>query len=193
MDAVTEDKLADDAVTGGKLADYSPITSDNSPGITANKIADNAITAAKINPGAVTGGKLADYSAITSYNSPGITTNKIAAGAVTAPKLQKATKVLGPTELTSQKDDDGAVQGTYQDGRNPDSTPKYVFGNIKPHSIDRFELKNDCVTTEKIANGAVTGGKLADYSAITSDNSPGITTDKIADNAITAAKIAMML
>ena len=101
-------------------------------------------------------------SAETSHIVPGsIGTNDLADGAVTTPKLQKATKILGPTDQTVQKDDDGAVQGTYQDGENDDKTPIYVFGNIKPHSIDRFELKNDCVTSEKINSLAVTEDKLA--------------------------------
>ena len=160
--AVTEDKLADDAVTRLKLADDAVTTGKiNSIAVTETKIKDDAVTEDKIKNDAVT-------------------EDKIANNAVTAPKLQKATKVLGPTETTSQKDDDGAVQGTYQDGRNPDSTPKYVFGNIKPHSIDRFELKNDCVTTEKINPGAVTEDKLAD---------DAVTRLKLADDAVTTGKI----
>ena len=190
--AVTKDKLDTNAVTTGKINSLA-VTEDklDTDAVTEDKIKNRSVTINKINTNAVTNITI-DNDAVTGRNirKDAVTEDQIKDASVTAPKLQKATKVLGPTELTSQKDDDGAVQGTYQDGRNPDSTPKYVFGNIKPHSIDRFELKNDCVTTEKIENGAVTGGKLADYSAITSDNSPGITTNKIADEAVTGAKIA---
>ena len=115
-----------------------------------------------------------------------IGSREIRNNSILAYDLAKANR---PESGGTQSRDSGAVEGTII-GVNPDKSLKYTYGNIKPGSIGRTELRNDCITTEKINPGAVTGGKLADYSAITSDNSPGITTNKIANEAVTGAKIA---
>ena len=137
-------------------------------------------------------GKDLDPSTLEALPADGsITTEKLANGAVTSPKLQKA---LNAISVGIQANDTGAVEGTYQGVDNPDGTPTYVFGNIKPGSIGRFELKNDCVTTEKIVPDAVTKDKIKDGEVTNAKlDTDAVNTDNIVNGAVTEIKMAAAL
>ena len=109
----------------------------------------------------------------TSHIVPGsITTADLADGAVTAPKLQRA-ESIGAAFI--QGGEPGAVEGTYDDANN---VP--IYGNIKPKSIGKYELKDKSVIESKLADDAVTEDKIKD---------DAVTEDKIKNRNVTNVKI----
>ena len=73
-------------------------------------------------------------------------------------------------------------------GTDDEMTPRVQLGSV-PFAVQALTVPDGSVTTEKIADEAVTQAKLgADVSLEPSDGS--ITTEKLADDAVTSSKIA---
>jgi hypothetical protein len=73
-------------------------------------------------------------------------------------------------------------------GTDDEMTPRVQLGTV-PFAVQALMVPDGSVTTEKIADEAVTQAKLgADVSLVPPDGS--ITTEKLADDAVTSAKIA---
>ena len=73
-------------------------------------------------------------------------------------------------------------------GTDDEMTPRVQLGSV-PFAVQALTVPDGSVTTEKIADEAVTQAKLgADVSLVPPDGS--ITTEKLADDAVTSSKIA---
>ena len=74
----------------------------------------------------------------------------------------------------------------FQTLREKDNPSNNVYPNVKPQNIP-----SDAITTEKIVDGAVTGGKIANYTITSSKIVPeAVTGDKIAQNAVSSSRLA---
>lgn len=177
---ITSAKLANSAITAAKLASNA-VTSDKitNGAVSSVKIASNAVTAGKIVDGAITAAKLA---------SGAVNTDKIADGAITKAKLgsdvvipeaytlPEATastlggvKVYGvlssnlidsPVVPLAKSKDNLLVLQTYT-SRNSNEMDGYVVTQTDNKQWPGIILKNKTVTTDKIADGAITADKLA--------------------------------
>lgn len=94
--AVTSGKIADAAVTSSKLADAA---------VTSGKLADNAVTNSKLSANAVTTGKITD-SAVTNSKlaANAVTTGKIADGEVRATDLGTIVTAQKTVQITAGAD-----------------------------------------------------------------------------------------
>jgi hypothetical protein len=139
-DAVTTDKIQDGAISSAKLAS-GVINSDT-------LIADNVITESKIFGSAVTEGKIASNAISSSKIQTGsITADKIATGAVTLDKIN------------------GSVFAGKQDTLVAGSGISIITnsdGNPEISSTVSASVGTGDITTDLIADGAITAAKLAD-------------------------------
>ncbi len=162
-DAVTNPKIATDAVDTAQIADAA-VTTDkiDSGAVTEAKIASDAVTTVKISDANVTEAKLATDAVTTiKIANANVTTDKLAASAVTTAKIADA-------NVTNAKLSSNAV-----------TTVK-----ISDANVTEDKLASDSVTTAKIADANVTTDKLA---------ASAVTTAKIADDSITTDKMAPSL
>lgn len=168
--AVSTSRLANDAVTSGKIADGT---------ITMSDIADGAIATAKLAIGAVTSEKIADATITTlDIADGGVQASDIAINAVVTDKIRDL-------NVTSPKLADGAV-----------TTAKIANGavtgvKLADGSISGAKLVDGTVTTTKLADDAVTAAKLADNSVFSNNIAANaVQTADIANAAVTPAKIS---
>ena len=225
--AITADKIAAGAVTAGKIGAKAVVVGNiDDAAVEEGAIASGAVTAVKISDGAVTANKIAAGAVTTAKIDAGaITADKIAAGAVTAAKIEAGSITAdrlqaGLITANSGLIDTGAIQtAQIADGSITDakivglSASKITAGTIDASVITVNNLSADNITTgtingqripvlgtDKLADGAVTGAKVAE-NAITADKivtgavtaakiaAEAVTANKIAANAVTAAKI----
>ena len=185
--AVEADAIAAGAVTTGKLAADS---------VTADKIAAGAVEADAIAAGAVTTGKLAANSVQAGNIAAGsVSAAKMVAGTITAESGIIAASAIGTTQI---------ADGSITDAKIVSLTAnKLTAGTIDASQIYVINLTADNITTgtingqripvlgtDKLADGAVTGNKVAS-NAITADKivAGAVTTEKIAAQAVTANEI----
>ena len=133
--SVTERKLADRAVAGGKLADNAVTSRTIAPGeVGNNALAEQAVTAGKLADGAVTAGALAmrcvtrDKLAEDAVGTPNlldgaVTSDKLGKGAVTA-------EALGDWAVTFYKISPGAVET--ESIRDASVTAKKLAEDVRP-------------------------------------------------------------
>lgn len=139
-DAVTTDKIQDGAISSAKLAS-GVINSDT-------LIADNVITESKIFGSSVTEGKIASNAISSSKIQTGsITADKIATGAVTLDKINGSVFAGKQDTLVAGS---GIAITTNSDG-NPEIS-----------STVSASVGTGDITTDLIADGAITAAKLAD-------------------------------
>jgi hypothetical protein len=181
--AVTEPKLADDAVVTRTIAN-SAVTNaklaDNA--VTNAKLADNAVSTAELADNAVTNPKLAD-------NAVG--TAELADNAVTNPKLADNavnTAELADNAVTNAKLADSAVN-TAELANNAVTTGKLADG-----AATTAKIADDAVTSAKLADDAVQSQHLAEWDGATSGTSTndgsGVKNAHLADASINYAKFA---
>lgn len=132
--SVTERKLADRAVTGGKVADNAVTARTIAPGevdnnalaeqaVTAGKLADGAVTAGALANGCVTRGKLAEDA---------VDTRNLMDGAVASDKIEEGA-------VTTERLGDWAV----------------TFYKISPGAVGTESIRDGSVTAKKLAKGAL--------------------------------------
>ena len=133
--SVTERKLADRAVAGGKLADNAVTSRTIAPGeVGNNALAEQAVTAGNLSDGAVTAGALAmrcvtrDKLAEDAVGTPNlldgaVTSDKLGKGAVTA-------EALGDWAVTFYKISPGAVET--ESIRDASVTAKKLAEDVRP-------------------------------------------------------------
>lgn len=160
--AVTSDKIDDGAVTEDKIAD-GVITHEkmDEDAIDSNNIIDEAVTGEKIAEDAISSMHIED-DAIYEYhiNDDAVTSIKIEDDAVITAKIEDGA-------VTSEKIDEYAV-----------TTEK--IGNM---AVTNAKLADDAVETDNILDEAVTGNKIAEKT---------ILSDHIADGEILNSKLAPM-
>ena len=173
--AVTTIKIADAAVTTSKIADSN---------VTTTKIADSNVTTSKIADSNVTTSKLADAN---------VTTSKIANAAVTTAKIASGgnSKVLVTDNTGVVTWIDGTTFGAVADmttieGAGTTASPF----KVKDLGIITAKLADNAVTTDKILDGTIVVGDLADNAVESAKiKDLNVTTDKLAVGAVTTAKI----
>ena len=173
--AVTTIKIADAAVTTAKIADSN---------VTTTKIADANVTTSKIADSNVTTSKLADAN---------VTTSKIANAAVTTAKIASGgnSKVLVTDNTGVVTWIDGTAFGAVADmttieGAGTTASPF----KVKDLGIITAKLADNAVTTDKILDGTIVVGDLADNAVESAKiKDLNVTTDKLAAGAVTTAKI----
>jgi hypothetical protein len=160
--AVTTTKIANDAVTGAKIATGAVGTDEiNDLAVTEAKIADNAVTNRHIADAAVDTDQL---------NTGAVTETKIGTGAVTTDKI-------GANAVTSGKIADGTITNddintsaniapTKIAGAALVKTTDFIGGDVTGR-WDSLIIEDNAVTTDKIADGNVTSAKLAGSITIT--------------------------
>jgi hypothetical protein len=181
--AVVTDKLGADAVTNAKLADNA---------VQTENIADGNVTTGKLAADAVTNAKLAD-DAVQTANlvNASVTTEKLADDAVTPAKISVLSDAL--LSSTAQRflftqDAVSGYQATELSGDISVSTTGVV--SLTANSVITADITDANVTTAKIADANVTEGKLASSSVTTAKIADAnVTTAKLADDSVTQAKI----
>lgn len=174
--AITNEKIADDAVDGAKIAANS---------ITTDHIAPDTVIAADIATNAITEDELRDDAFDDSLRAvstnhikdANITTAKIQDEAVTTQKIASAsvtTAKIATDAITIDKMANSSV-GYYELVDGSVGTSK-----ISSLSVITDKLANDAVTTDKIADSNVTTAKIADAN---------VTTAKLNDDSVTKEKI----
>lgn len=158
---ITTLQIADGNVTAGKLsqsAGSEAVITDaiRDLAVTADKLASNAVVSAKINAGAVTTAKIANDA---------IDQSKIADGAVQREHLNSNVVNIAGAVLLDPTNNDLKV--------SVDNSTIGIASNA-------LELKDNAVTTAKLAGTSVTSDKLSDGA---------VTTAKIADGAVSASKV----
>lgn len=180
--AVTTSKIADRAVTEDKISGGLIDGVMTQPAVTTAKIADNAVTSDKLSDindprgAAVTAGKIQDGA---------VTAEKLAAKSVIEGNIAERAvhhENLAPESVTGFNIAEKAIDGS-------NLKDKTIAGiNIKDGTIGTDQLSGGlydgvmtppCITTEKIADWQPD-----------SEYETGVTTEKIADYAVTEAKLA---
>ena len=168
--AVTEAKIADDAVTNAKIADGAVATAQlSASAVVTAKIADSAVTSDKIASDAVITAKIADGN---------VTTAKIADSNVTAAKLAAdavETAKIKDGAVTTEKIADGNVTTA----KIADSN--VTTGKLAADAVTEAKISADAVTNSKIKDGAVTEGKIG---------AGAVTNAKIASGAVALANLS---
>jgi len=188
--AITTDKIGDEAVGGAQLKDDSVSTDKIVDGdVKAVDIGSQAVETSKLKDGAVTTIKIADEAITTEKLSsevasavrpltPGVATVEIADSAVTAAKI-------GAEAVETAKIKDGAV-ATAKIAANAVTTDK-----IAPDSIGSDQIIASAIKTSELDNLSVSEGKIIDGSVAEAKiATAAVTEDKIDSNAVTANKIA---
>lgn len=161
-DAVTNAKLADDAVETANILDAN---------VTNAKLAANAVATSNITDGNVTAVKLAADSVTTAkIVDANVTTAKLADNAATAAKVSFVADGLST-----------ATAGHFLVTNGTSFTNVALSGDATLASNGAITISNSAVETAMISNSAVTSDKI---------NSEAVITAKIADDAVTTAKIA---
>ena len=178
--AVTESRLADDAVTTAKIADGAVNTDRlGTQAVTGAKIAANTIGSGNLNSGSVVTAAIADAN---------VTTAKIADDAITQAKIADSAvnaDRLASNAVTTAKITDANV-----------TTAKIADANITTakiadDAVTQAKIADNAIGSDQIASGAVIAGKLQTNAVTTSNiQTDAITTVKIADANVTTAKIA---
>ena len=142
--SVTERKLAERAVTGGKVADNAVTARTIAPGevdnnalaeqaVTAGKLAGGAVTAGALANGCVTRGKLAEDAVDTRNLMDGaVTSDKIEEGAVTFYKISPGavgTESIRDGSVTAKKLAKGALPPAWASGDAKDGETVAIPGN----------------------------------------------------------------
>ncbi len=172
--AITNTKLADDAVSTAKILDAN---------VTTSKLADNAVTTPKILDANVTTSKLADNAVTTTKIADAhVTNSKLADTAVTDSKIAHGISYAKLSGVPASLPPSGAASG--------DLSGSYPAPVVAAGAITNTKLADDAVSTAKILDANVTSSKLAD-NAVTTPKilDANVTTSKLADNAVTTAKI----
>ncbi|UCC43533.1 MAG: hypothetical protein JSU65_10360 [Candidatus Zixiibacteriota bacterium] len=177
-EGVTEEKVADNAVSTAKIASLA---------VTTPKLNDGAVTSSKLIASAVTNEKLADGSVTqTKIGAGAVGTDQLIDNAVTSGKIgsgavgnaQLATdavtggKILDMTVMTSDLGTQAVTSdriATQAVTSNKIADGAVVNAKIGTGAITADKIQSDAVTQPKLANGAVTNDKIA-ASAVTSDN-----------------------
>lgn len=195
--AITTEKIADEAVNASKIATAS---------ISTDKIVDNAVTASKVAANAITTEKISNLAVTTAKIGAGaITSDKIADGSITKEKLAAgatdvadggiAEKHLASNSVTSDKIKDAAVTST-KIANEAITSDKLAASAVTSQKISSGAITSDkidgyAVTNGKLANSAVTATKIANSAVESNKIAPNaVTTEKVVDNAITLAKLA---
>jgi hypothetical protein len=159
--AVVEANLADNAVSSRVLAEAGTGTNQDAntgTGVKTTHLTDGAVTTPKLADGAVTTPKLADGAITTPKLADGaVTTPKLADDAVSAGKLRadaatSANRAVGPNHIQDQAVTSRAIAPA-DAGNSQDVTTG--------PGVKTGHLKDESVTTAKLANGAVTSARLA--------------------------------
>lgn len=138
--AVTEAKLAAEAVGNGKIA---------AGAVTAAKIGTNAVEEAKIKEAAVSASKIAVGAVTeTKLGAEAVTAGKIATGAVTEGKL--GSEAVGTTKIANLAVTEGKL-----------ANEAVAAGKLKSEAVETAKIKNLAVTEGKLAAEAVTLSKIA--------------------------------
>jgi hypothetical protein len=168
-EAVTEPKLANLAVTAGKLGEEAVGTIKiKNEAVNTEKLAALAVTTAKIAEEAVTSAKIKNEAVTAAKIGPeAVETNKIKAEAVTGGKIAKET-------ITSEKYAPGSVNSAAL------AAGSVLEGKLGAEAVTTEKLKGLAVTEAKIAGEAVTAAKLGPEA---------VTSAKIKKEAVTAEKL----
>ena len=185
-------------MTGDITISTTGVTTIGDSTVITDKINNSAVTTDKINASAVTSAKIANGTIIAEDIANGaVTTDKIANNQVTNAKLANSTITINGTAvalgtsttispvntaLASAQiwvgDTDGFAQAVTMTGDvSIDDLGATTIGDLK---VNESKLANDAVTTGKIADSAVTLNKIA---------TSAVGTGKIADSAVTSLKI----
>jgi hypothetical protein len=145
--AITTSLITDKSVTNSKVADKA---------ITIDKMADNSVGTSTIVNGAITTSKLA---------SSVVTNTQIADNAITSSKIlakEVKTSNIADLAVTTEKIADGAVQGKKIPAFGiKDSHIETLDGyKILDNTLAGTKLKNSTITTNLIADKAITTAKL---------------------------------
>jgi len=158
--AVTTDQILDGTILVADLANNAVETAKiKDLNVTTDKLAADAVTTEKILNANVTTAKIADSA---------VTTEKIASGGNDKVLVTSSTGVVSWLDKTGF----GAVADqTTIEGAGTD--------------LSKFSVKNDGITTDKLADGAVTSAKIANGTIIAEDIAVGaVTTAQILDGTI---------
>lgn len=158
--AVNTDRIADRAVTSIKLADNAVTAAKIKNGaITADKLANGGITSAKLADGAITKAKLSSDVVIPeAYTLPEATASTL--GGVKVYGVLSSNLIDSPVVPLAKSKDNLLVLQTYA-SRNSNKIDGYVVTQTDNKQYPGIILKNKTVTTDKIADGAITADKLA--------------------------------
>lgn len=184
--AITAEKIMNEAITSLKLADLAVTTTKIAlASVTTALIANDAVVASKIVDGAITAAKIQD-------------------GAINIAKFATNTR---PVEIVSSLPTTGNVEGRvvvfggeiyrYTGGSFKKTVAAVdIVGDIEATSladgiVTTSKLADLAITAGKIASGAISATKLADGAVTNSKLGPlAVDASKIASNAITETKIS---
>ncbi len=159
--AVGTEQLADDSVTGAKVADAAVGTAQLADGsVTADKVADAAITSDELAADAVTAVKIASGAVVTSVNN--------VTGGVTVTggdNVSVATNgsIVTITATGSELADDSVTSAKI-------AADAVTAAQIAADAVGNSELADVAVSTAKLQDASVTAAKLATDTAVLSLN-----------------------
>jgi len=195
--AVTNPKLATDAVTSGKILDGTIVTAD---------MADSAVTNVKLAGDSVTSDKILNGTIVNEDISSGaaIDLSKLASGPTANIIVANGSGV--PTYVGMSGDATIATDGTLTISADAVTTGKILNGTILTEdladglittakladsSVTNVKLAADAVTSDKILNGTITSDDIMDATLATADIMDGAVTNvKLAGDAVTSDKIS---
>ncbi len=159
--AVGTEQLADDSVTGAKVADAAVGTAQLADGsVTTDKVADAAITSAELAADAVTAVKIASGAVVTSVNN--VTDGVTVTG---GDNVSVATNgsIVTITATGSELADDSVTSAKI-------AADAVTAAQIAADAVGSSELADDAVSTATIQDAAVTAAKVAAGTAVLSLN-----------------------